>query len=63
VIAGVTTNCCVDSTMRDAYFRDFNVLVVSDCVAAFGGEADLHDATLKKLSPGCSVMWRWRQRS
>ena len=33
VVAGVTTNCCVDSTIRDASMRDFDVLVLGDCVA------------------------------
>jgi ureidoacrylate peracid hydrolase len=47
LLAGTTTNCCVDSTMRDAYYRDFNVIVVSDCVAGFGGEENLHEATLQ----------------
>lgn len=45
-VAGVTTNCCVDCTIRDAHVRDFDVVVLSDCVAAFGEERHLHDATL-----------------
>jgi nicotinamidase-related amidase len=45
-IAGVTTNCCVDTTARDAYMRDLDVVVLSDGVAAFGRERHLHDATL-----------------
>jgi nicotinamidase-related amidase len=46
-LAGVTTNCCIDSTMRDAYMLDFDVVVLADCVAGFGGEEALHDATLR----------------
>lgn len=46
-IAGVTTNCCVDCTVRDAHVRDFNVVLLSDCVGAFGAERHLHDATLQ----------------
>jgi ureidoacrylate peracid hydrolase len=49
-VAGVTTNCCVDTTVRDAYMRDFDVLVLSDAVAAFGAERHLHDATLENLA-------------
>jgi ureidoacrylate peracid hydrolase len=49
-VAGVTTNCCVESTSRDAFMRDFGVLVLSDCVAAFGNESDLHDASLRNLA-------------
>lgn len=46
-LAGITTNCCIDSTMRDAYMLDFDVVVVSDGVAGFGGEEALHEATLR----------------
>lgn len=45
-VAGVTSHCCVDATVRAAFVRGFDVLVLSDCVAAFGNEADLNDATL-----------------
>lgn len=34
VLAGVATNVCVDSTARDAYMRDYYVVVVDDCTAA-----------------------------
>lgn len=50
VLAGVTTNCCVDSTARDAFMRGYGVLIVSDCVAAFGNERHLHEASLTNLS-------------
>jgi ureidoacrylate peracid hydrolase len=45
IICGVTTNYCVESTIRDAYFRDYDLLVMEDCVA--GSFPDLHEATLK----------------
>jgi ureidoacrylate peracid hydrolase len=45
-VAGVTTNCCVDCAIRDAHVRDFDVVVLTDCVGAFGSERHLHDATL-----------------
>lgn len=34
IIAGVVTNICVRSTAHDAFFRDFDVIVPRDCVAA-----------------------------
>jgi nicotinamidase-related amidase len=34
VIAGFLTNCCVESTMRSAYERGFNVVTLKDCTAA-----------------------------
>ena len=46
-VCGVTTNCCVDCTVRDAHVRDFDVVLLSDCVGAFGAERHLHDATLQ----------------
>jgi ureidoacrylate peracid hydrolase len=49
-IAGVITNCCVDTTARSAFMRGFDVLVLADCVGAFGQERDLHDAALRNLS-------------
>ncbi len=48
-VAGLITNCCVESTSRDAFMRDFGVLVLSDCVAAFRNEWDLHEASLRNL--------------
>jgi ureidoacrylate peracid hydrolase len=33
VFTGVTTSVCVESTVRDAKFRDYACLVLSDCVA------------------------------
>jgi ureidoacrylate peracid hydrolase len=47
IIAGVSTNVCVESTIRDAYFRDYDILVVEDCVAC--SFPDLHRATLKNV--------------
>jgi nicotinamidase-related amidase len=50
VVAGVTSNCCVDSTIRDAAMRDFDVLVLEDCVGAFAAEQHLHTATLENAA-------------
>lgn len=49
VFSGVTTNVCVETSARDAYVRDFDVLVLSDCTAAFKNEWDLHEASLRTL--------------
>jgi ureidoacrylate peracid hydrolase len=50
VVAGVITNCCVDTTARSAFMRGFDVLVLEDCVATFAEERDLHDASLRNLA-------------
>ena len=31
---GIATNVCVESSLRDAYFRDFDVILVRDCCSA-----------------------------
>jgi ureidoacrylate peracid hydrolase len=46
--AGVSTNVCVESTLREAFMRDFHVTIVSDCVAAYRKES--HDATLNTIA-------------
>jgi ureidoacrylate peracid hydrolase len=49
IIAGVSTSVCVESTLRDAMYRDYRCLLVSDCAAEPIGH-DLsrtnHDASL-----------------
>jgi len=37
-IAGFLTNCCVESTMRSAYERGFNVITLTDCTATLSDE-------------------------
>ena len=54
VIAGLTTECCVDSTARDAFERDYHVFVVKDAVAAYTPE--LHQAALKALELNCVIL-------
>lgn len=44
LITGTTTSFCVDSTIRDAYARDFDVVVVEDAVA--DSDLQLHEAVL-----------------
>lgn len=44
IIGGVSTNVCVESTSRHAYMLDYNVVLVSDCAAAYDRAS--HDMTL-----------------
>jgi len=37
-LGGFLTNCCVESTMRSAYERGFNVFTLTDCLAATSPE-------------------------
>ncbi|MCO5131362.1 MAG: cysteine hydrolase [Xanthobacteraceae bacterium] len=47
VFAGVQTNVCVESSLRDAVCKGFYAVLASDCVASH--TADLHDATLMNV--------------
>ena len=47
VVCGLTTECCVDSTVRDAFHHDYHAFVVADACAAY--EHDLHEGALKSL--------------
>merc|ERR1712139_284576 len=39
VLAGFLTNCCVESTMRTACEKGFNVMTLTDCTATTSTEA------------------------
>lgn len=66
-LAGFLTNCCVESTMRSAYERGFNVVTLIDCTATVSEEEQrvattrdftmfskpmTHDAFLAELAAG-----------
>lgn len=53
VIAGVTTDCCIHSNVREALDRGFEVLVVSDACAA--ANHAVHDAAMALLSRPAGV--------
>ena len=50
IMTGIATNVCVESTARDAYQRDFRVVMVEDCCASMSEEA--HEATLNTFRRG-----------
>ncbi|MGA0314273.1 MAG: cysteine hydrolase family protein [Alphaproteobacteria bacterium] len=47
IITGVTTNICVDSTLRDAFNLGYYIVIPEDCVAA--NDISLHQATLRNV--------------
>ncbi len=47
VVTGVATNVSVETTARDAVQRDYHVVLVEDCSAAFDPAA--HDATVTNI--------------
>jgi len=50
IITGVLTNCCCETTAREAFMRDYRVFFVADATAA--PTEELHLATLKNLAYG-----------
>ena len=50
VVCGVTTEICVESTVRDAFFRDYWVVVVKDAVAAL--DPMRHEGSLRTIEFG-----------
>lgn len=49
IFTGCTTSVCVESTLRDAFYRDYQCLLLTDCCAeAVGSDQSRtnHDATL-----------------
>lgn len=55
VTAGVPTESCVESTVRDAAVRDFLVTVAADCVATHDAEAAQHESSLRAMSRYCAL--------
>src|SRR5690606_9905987 len=47
IVTGVVAQVCVESTIRDAFFRDFDVILLRDCTASYDDQ--LYGATLKNV--------------
>lgn len=47
VVTGVSTNCCVESTVRHGFDIGYHVVVPYDCVSSW--DKDLHEATLNNV--------------
>jgi ureidoacrylate peracid hydrolase len=54
VACGLTTECCVDCTVRDAFHLDYHVFIATDACAAY--EPALHEETLKSLELNCAIL-------
>lgn len=50
VVSGTVTNFCVESTARTAYFNNYHVVLVEDCVSSDNPYA--HQATIRTLRRG-----------
>ncbi|MBE9605496.1 isochorismatase family protein [Acetobacteraceae bacterium H6797] len=67
ILAGVTTNCCVESTARDASMLDFYLVVAEDGVGTKDLVRDLHAASLEQIrtyfgrvDPVARIIEAWR---
>ncbi len=47
IMTGVSTNVCVESTARDGFMLDYQIIFLSDCTAAYSREE--HDMTLSNI--------------
>lgn len=57
LVCGVATNVCVESTVRSAEQRDFEVLVASDCTT---GPPDYHHPALAAMAYIAADVVPWR---
>ena len=48
IITGVATNCCVETTARDGFMKDYYIVFLKDCTAATA--EDLHNSTIRNIS-------------
>jgi ureidoacrylate peracid hydrolase len=58
LVCGVVTNVCVESTVRSAEQRDFEVTVASDCTSA---AAEYHGPALAAMAYIAAEVAPWRQ--
>ena len=54
IIMGLTTECCVDATARDAFHSALDVFIVADACAAY--DLTLHTYALENLSRQCALL-------
>jgi nicotinamidase-related amidase len=67
VVVGTATQACVESTVRDARFHDYHVVVAEDAVGARGRHRAMHEASLEvmrtyfaEVVPAARILDRWR---
>lgn len=54
LVCGFTTDCCVESTVRDAFHRNFHVFVAADACTA--GSPDMHEGALRGMAKNCALL-------
>jgi nicotinamidase-related amidase len=51
VLGGVSTPIGVEQTAREAWQHNYNVVIAEDACSAGGGDANIHDHSIKKIMP------------
>ena len=54
LVTGTTTNACVDTSIREAYMRDYDLVIVSDCIG--GIRRDWHEVALAVWAQYCGLV-------
>lgn len=54
VVCGLTTECCVDCTARDAFHLDYFVYLPTDACAAY--DESVHEGALQSLALNCATL-------
>lgn len=54
VVAGINTHACVRTTVIDAYQRDYEVIVATDCIASY--DENHHQVTKQYLGGGIAQL-------
>lgn len=54
IVCGLTTECCVDCTVRDAFHLDYFVYVPTDACAAY--DPGIHESALQSLALNCATL-------
>lgn len=54
LVCGLTTECCIDCTVRDAFHLDYHVFIAADACAAY--DIASHEAALANLEMNCAIL-------
>lgn len=66
VLTGIATEVCVESTARDAFFRDYSVVIAGDCTSSFSQQRQeashtLFDRSFGVVETAATIADVWRQ--
>ncbi|MES0031452.1 cysteine hydrolase [Mesorhizobium sp. M0040] len=62
IVTGCTTSMCVESTIRDAFFRDYHCILLTDCTSepiSWDASRSNHDASITLVQ----ILFGWTSTS